>query len=547
MCDSLDKYVIRSLIVFVTVGNVIYLVVRGKGIVYLKRKTELASLMHQDGAISGEVKLHDTLLLASDGFSGVLTREELSGLFDHLPAQEIAEKLTLMLHEKTGGEGSVALVFGVTEFSEPPSAAVMDSDEALDTLPPVDADAPDLDHTLPPPQVDPKKAEKSRRHFFDMSALGNKLKSIQMHPRFYTAIVPIFFTLLFIISVTLGVMKQSSMKKSQRVEAVLSGVQHALDEGVALLELNPAKGRERLEQAKAQLDPLRETVSTRTLEGRKVAQMYQSITDNLTQALHVTRTEPTLYYDISLVKKNGVIHAIARDEDELLVSDVATNTIYRMNIASKNAQIIGGGVDMKGSMQVTTHGTKSYVLTDVGIMEIASGAKKPTLIVKKDPEWGTISSLISFGGNLYLLDVVKSRIWKYVATEKGFSERREYLNPDTLPDLTRTSGMAIDGSVFLGNEDGTILRFTQGKENTYVVKGVDPKFGVSPMVYTSDDTKFVYVLDPKNMRIVVLDKEGMYVSQYQYTGVNPTSFVVYEAVKKIVLLSDGKLYTIDVK
>ena len=143
-----------------------------------------------------------------------------------------------------------------------------------------------------------------------------------------------------------------------------------------------------------------------------------------------------------------------------------------------------------------------------------------------------------------MLDVIKSRIWKYVAIDKGFSERREYLNPDTLPDLTRTSGMAIDGSVFMGNQDGSILRFTQGKENTLIVKGVDPGFGASPIVYTSDDTKYIYVLDTKLSRIVVIDKEGMYVSQYQYAGLTTTQFTVFVDRKKIIILVRVTLYNI---
>lgn len=553
VCDRVTQAHIRTLIVLVPIGTVIYLVVRGKGMVYVKRGSELASLMHTDGAISGEVKLNDTILLASDGFTGVLTREELSGLFDHLPPVEIAEKLTLLLHEKTGGEGSVALVFGVSQFSD------------LEAVVPVEAapssiEAPHSESTQSAPEPQLPKQDVPAQKKETLFARLAKVRSFRLrfapkewatyvasHPKHMIAVATVLMISFFVVSVVLGVMKQASVKKNQRVEAITLEAQHALEEGVALLELNPAKGRERLEQAQKLLEPLRETVSARTVEGRKVLEVYQTISDNLTLALRISKVTPTLYYDVSLLKKNGAISSLSRDGNAMVLSDLATNTIYKMDIASKNAQIIGGGADLKGPLLVTVHGIKSYVLTDGGVMEITPGAKKPALVIKKDEEWGTIQSIVSFGGNIYLLDVIKSRIWKYVATEKGFSERREYLNPDTLPDLTRTSGLAIDGSVFMGNQDGTVLRFTQGKENTYFVKGVDPAFGKSPIVYTSDDTTHIYVLDTSNSRIVVLDKEGMYVSQYQYAGQHPTQFAVYEELKKIVLLISGKLYTIELK
>jgi hypothetical protein len=120
IADQVTRPSIATLILLVPVGNVVYLVIRGKGVIYLKRGEELASLMHQDGAVSGEAKDGDTFLLASVGFSTVLSKEELTGLFDHQPPAEIAEKLTLLLHEKTQGEGSVALVFSISEMVENP-------------------------------------------------------------------------------------------------------------------------------------------------------------------------------------------------------------------------------------------------------------------------------------------------------------------------------------------------------------------------------------------------------------------------------------------
>jgi sugar lactone lactonase YvrE len=169
-------------------------------------------------------------------------------------------------------------------------------------------------------------------------------------------------------------------------------------------------------------------------------------------------------------------------------------------------------------------------------------------IIKKSDDWGSVSTIVSFGGNIYLLDTVKSRIWKYVATEIGFSEIREYLNPDTLPDLSKSTGMVIDGSVWLGTNEGKILRFTQGKENAFASKGVDPAFGTKLVVYTSDETNNLYVLDGENKRVVVLDKDGMYLSQYVWKSDSLfTNLVVSEKHGKILLLGNDKVYSLDIK
>ena len=118
IADRANSPHVQSMMLLLSVGRVVYIVFRGKGNVYLKRGRELASLMHRDGGISGEVRSGDTFLLSSGGFASILPHEELTHLFDHLPAPEIAEKLTLLLHEKKGGEGSVALVFEAVDLEE---------------------------------------------------------------------------------------------------------------------------------------------------------------------------------------------------------------------------------------------------------------------------------------------------------------------------------------------------------------------------------------------------------------------------------------------
>ena len=194
-----------------------------------------------------------------------------------------------------------------------------------------------------------------------------------------------------------------------------------------------------------------------------------------------------------------------------------------------------------------------YVVTGTGIsvVDIKEQKTKPD-VIKTDPEWGIIEDMDVFGGNIYLLDTQKSRIWKYVATDKvasssaarqGFTELREYLNPDSFPDLSKATNMSIDGSVWLGTSIGQILRFTQGKENTFVPLGVQPEFGKYLKVYTTDTTQNVYVYDKDNSRIVILDKDGFYLSQYVWKEtLKPSGFVAFEATKKLFLLVDGKLY-----
>lgn len=553
-----------SLIVLVPVGIVVYIVVLGQGAVYLKRGDQLACLVSGESAISGEVKEGDTLLLVSKAFTHALVREQLASVFDHLPPTEIAEKLTLLLHEVADGVGSAALIFHVRGLTP------VENEEI-----PVKINVPPQHTAFAQASLGDTPALRDRLGvgFIKRVSSSSQLRRImrlKLHlPQFIresnmkVAIIAGIFIVLFITSVILGIRKQLISSQSRIVAQTISDAQYAFDEGIALMDLNPVKGRERLTQAKMFLEPLVATVSAKTKEGRQIAALFNEVNDNLTQAMQVVRSEPQIFYDVSLLKKGGRTTHMALSGDALALLDAQNRTVYAVSLSSKSGKVVGGGEAFAGAASVAVHGEKIYVLTSSGIHEVrTSDAKTTLMVIKKDDQWGTVGSLVSFAGNLYLLDTQKSRVWKYVSGEKdppalpagrqaagqGFSELREYLNPDTLPDLSRATGMNIDGSVWAGTTDGKLFRFTQGKENTFIPQGVTPTFGNMLVVYARDDANNVYVLDAQNKRVVVLAKNGIYLAQYVWTGgLTPTQLVVSEKLKLILLLADGKLYSVELK
>lgn len=505
---------VKSLILLVPVGTTIYVVALGEGKVLLKRGENLATLMDQPGAISGEIEGGDTLILISRSVAKSLPREEINTLFDHSDAPDVAEKMTLILHKHEVGTGGAALIFQVKGLT------------------PIE-----LEETPPPSQ------KMSRRAF-----IKERLQRLPAAWRRPTVIVSAMLIFVFIISVVLGIRKQMGQKVHSDVARVLTTAQHAFDEGVALLELNPVKGRERFTVARDELSPLRESLSPSSLEGKAVAKLYKDVTDQLAISMQVNRVEPALFYDLSLLKASTTISTLGQDSEGVALLDSRGPTVATITIPAKNGRIVAGGESFRGATLLTMHGDIVYVLVEGGIHRISRDGKISPLIVKKDDQWGTIASFISYGGNLYLLDTGKSRIWKYIATDLGFSETREYLNPDTLPDLGLATGMAVDGGVWVGTRDSRILHFVQGHEETFTPRGVEPSFGKTLVVATSEEDKNLYIADADNKRVVVLDKDGVYLAQYVWSGsLTPTQIVVSEKLKLILFLADGKLYSVELK
>lgn len=517
---------IRTIILLAPVGNIVYVVLRGKGRVYLKRGEKLARLIEDERGISGQVRQGDILLLATDRFSKALPYPELSSVFDHEDAEAIAEKLTLKLHEAGGGDGGAALIFEVKDIAE---------SEAYTSAP---------TQTVAQSQLVIERQVRKKHMGKLITKIRDRMESLPRR-KLILGIVTICIVLFFALSIGFGIAQQKQARRNDEVARVLSEAERALEEGNALLDLNPAKGRERLQMAHDLLGPLAQSIPSKTEQGRQISQLFTLVSEQLTLAKNQIVAEPQVFFDPGLLKGGSRADAIALYEEQAMVLD-SQGTVYALDVSSKNSQIVAGGNAYIGAKLAAIHGESIYILVGDEITAIRD--KKSSSAVRKTNEWKKISVMTAYAGNLYLLDSGASRIWKYIAAENGFSNLSEYLNPDTFVDLSGATSMAIDGAVWVGTSDGNILRFVQGRQETFSPQGVDPAFAGRVLVYASDSTKNLYVLEPAAKRVVVLDKEGMYLGQYIWqTELAATSLAVSESNGKILALADGKLYSLDLK
>ena len=516
--DSLWQPKIQTLLLCVPIKNSMTVILRGSGVVYLKRDGHIARLRSHEGTISGVIYPKDILFLSSKTCLTGVSEEEFFSFFDHQDAPDIAEKLALHLLQKNDNVGYAGL------FVEVKGGEIKTHRE--------DFEPPETYKEEQLPSIQKQSRLKIRPFFRSLRTMDIRITGALL--------------LLFLICIGVGISRERSGRKTTEVIKTIEEGQRLYDEGVALLDLNLIKSRERLVAAKQLVEKTKQTVSSKTKEGRALGELEKKIREALPKATKEYEATPELFFDVSLLKTGSVISTFNFYEDTMVFLDTNNKTVFTLALSSKNGQIVGGGGTLDGSEYVAIHGARVYVFTPEGVhvVNLSDKSIKP-LVIKKATDWISIKAMTAFGGNIYLLDQGKGRIWKYVATASAFSDIREYLNPDFFPDLSKTTNLTIDGSVWLGTTTGSVMRFTQGKEDVFIPKGVDPPFGNTLMVFTDDNCTNVYVLDSENHRVVVLEKDGMYTSQYKYPSTFTTSAIAAsEKLGKLFLFSDGKLYTV---
>lgn len=528
LADRIAKeHALKSLILLVPFGTSLFVVLRGSGRVYIKRGKTSAPLLTGTGDIAGSVQKNDTLIAVTAGGLGFFQSKQAAEVFLCHGPSEVKELVAPLLSEQAGADGAALLVLEVADgvFSDPVVQPKKETtrQRAMSVVKSV---------------TTPAQRQAVRR------AMGIvQTKSVGKKRRLIVGAIVCFC----LLGIGIGVRGYQTRSVRTAITEKIDASEHLFDEGMALLDINPVKGRQRLTEAKAMLAPIL-SKKLKTADGQRAERLYANISENVTRAMHIVHITPQLYYDMALVKKGARASKISLNGETLAVYDDATHTVFAVGVPSKSGTIVGGGAQFVKTGSISLSAEKIYAWTPEGIHVIRlSDTKTEHNLIPKDPQWGAVSSLVAFGGNVYLLDTQKSRIWKYVSsdvTKNGFSELYEYLNPDTLPDLSQATSMSIDGSVWVGTTKGTILRFTAGKDNPFVPEGLDTPLGTSLTPYVSDGNALVYVLDIEHNRVVAFTPDGLYRSQYVWDNTLPiTDFAVSESLRMVLFVANGAVYS----
>jgi len=159
----------------------------------------------------------------------------------------------------------------------------------------------------------------------------------------------------------------------------------------------------------------------------------------------------------------------------------------------------------------------------------------------------------SHSGRFYLLDSSANKIWRYDPTADGYnSPPFDWLQTEV--DLAGVVGMAIGDSIYLLYADGAIRKFSTGEADTFDISDWDTPPSNPTSIFTRPpaETRWIYVADRGNSRIVQASKEGQFKQQFRIADATAsengdpltgaTDLFVDEIAGQAYLLSGRDLY-----
>lgn len=543
-----------SLIITMPVGGVLYLVSLG-GAAYLRRSGKLVKIVGGEEKASGFLQDGDVLILGSEEFFKTASLDFLSDNPDRFSPEEIAERFVPQITALENNAGCAAMIVLFQKKAEEWVEEETEAEVEKDQEPPEEKKNRLLSFWQSTITRIPLKLKfpKVPRPELPVSL---SLPSEEKTGRGKKTLLTVALLLVFLLagSIFLGLDKTRKNEQAKKFTDFYQAATFKYEEGKGLLGLNDVLARQRLSEAKNQLEEMRKTSSFDKDQEGKIRELESKISESLVALSHIYKLDKLpLFWETGLIKEGSGADQLAVFEDRVAILDRKNRSVYLLSAKTKAVSSFEGNDWADEAKLASFHGDNIYVFTPAGIYSLNTRNKKNQLIIKRDETWGEIVLLNAYAGNLYLLDRKSSsepstgQIWKYIGMESGFSQRRPYLVSDIKPDFSQAQGMAIDGSVWV-LLSGEILKFTNGRPDSFLISGLEDNFGHPGAIFTNEKSRNLYLLDRENKRVLVIGKDGAHQAQYEAPEIaQAQDLVASEEEKKIFLLVGSKIYYIEIK
>ncbi len=228
----------------------------------------------------------------------------------------------------------------------------------------------------------------------------------------------------------------------------------------------------------------------------------------------------------------------AADDGTLLKTGdkVGTETIGNIQLLTSVAR----GQNTAAIVIVSDNALLSYDL---------EGAQWSASAVKDSNKWGELRAIDSFSGNIYLLDAANDQIYRYAPNASGYAANAtNYFPANAKPILNKAVDMAIDGDVWILNDNGTVLRFRSGASISFELGALPTPLKNPTAIFTQAAVDALYIADAGNHRIVEFDKNGKFVRQFKADAANDSVFtnlqdlIVNDTKRKLYFTNTGAAY-----
>ncbi len=232
---------------------------------------------------------------------------------------------------------------------------------------------------------------------------------------------------------------------------------------------------------------------------------------------------------------------------KIYAGDSGQRTIYSLGLSDSLITAIAGlSPEIKLlKYPVLSKGGNIYYFNDTAIIRLNAETEEiSSLPISLPGNPQDITAAAGYNNKLYLLDKQKNQIYRFNERGAGFAAAAEWMKETA--DFSNAAGISIDGRIYVLLSDGRLLKYLRGKKENFTLDAVEPAIEQAAKVFVSKELEYIYILEPSKQRLVIFNKNGDFLMQYQsgqFTDLK--DFAVDEQAKKIYFLNGSSVYEVE--
>lgn len=537
------------------------LVTQGTGVIFLKRNEKLTEVVGNGLIAQGLVHDHDEFILTTDEFLDLIGGlEGMTYYFLKYPSEEVVEMMKTY-EDQSVAAGFVAVLFGAQKEPSVIEEASQEKEQTQDTSPAGSVASvekiPNLQETTIPQdhfieEVDVEEneviVEKGPSMVFRFvrkitqlimprmtvvwGLLRQKPKLLLGGGVAFVVVLALLGRLLFSASAVLPKTTQSFDLVRTNIEALLTSADTEAFVNVTGVESLITSARSALENLSA---------ADKRRYKAEIDELSKIIASKEQKHLRISTSVPKEHFVLSLEASDARVTDADFDGETFYLLDSPKGAVYVVSSESR-AYVPLRSDKLKNARAVTGLGDDIYVLTaNEGIYYVTS--ERSIQVIKPDSQWGMVTDIKVYAGNIYLLDAKRKNIYKYPgADEKTFGTATSYLVEEAQGNLESNSLLAIDGFVYAAGTT-SVLKFASGRKAD--LRLVLPYKEISiTALYAHADVEKLYIFDATHQALLELTKEGVFDKQWKMPESKALAIGVLETGKKFVV-TEKSILTVD--
>jgi hypothetical protein len=255
--------------------------------------------------------------------------------------------------------------------------------------------------------------------------------------------------------------------------------------------------------------------------------------------------EPEIFFEFNPKEAELIPSKILLFNSSLYFYNPLSSKIYKLELGKNEPKLLEGENNFQFGIpyldSVLFFSKPNLIFSFYPVRNEISNGVKNDQFQEKTFELPDFNDLASFDSNIYFLDSKSGEIIKY----QPASEKKEFwLNPQTKKPSSAKS-IAVDGSIWILTKENQIDWYRRGSFQKTLKINLFPLLKNPTKIWTNALLNELYLLESEQRRIIILDKKGGIVKQFQSEKFdNLLDFAVSEDGKKIYLLNGLKVYQI---